>query len=413
MSIFPISLNVATVDVVTDDKFVCVTETTNSPDTMVLKVYTYNGQIVTNVGIGSIMMMNFSYYYVKIVGGVPNDSGFRIVDIYGNGDTRIDIGLGIPIASVDDDGQQWGYVGTIVNGDPTIPTVYKYNLSDNTLVSFGPVGTNTYCNTRVQYYNNRVYYNDGASSYYQYIRSVDQDGQNTINVVIAYYYKDFKIYNGILYILNVFGDISCYNVQTDTSQQFDPTYVSSIGSPIGAAYTQNQGYMVYADPKGNVFMNTFRITLPSLITLPYRYSSSFNELPIYLYFQDYPYFDISNSKNLMVALEYINLQSNRIEYEPFSITITCQSFANFNTFDGKNSTNDGLLYRGPYVKTGDFIQLPINTNISSNTIGCPVPYLTNAYQLNINIIVTDKDGNNYAYDSSYGEITLVFYNYKE
>jgi hypothetical protein len=42
-----------------------------------------------------------------------------------------------------------------------------------------------------------------------------------------------------------------------------------------------------------------------------------------------------------------------------------------------------------------------------------VPYLINGSQLNINVIVTDKDGNNYAFDSGYGEITLVFYNYKE
>jgi hypothetical protein len=146
--------------------------------------------------------------------------------------------------------------------------------------------------------------------------------------------------------------------------------------------------------------------LPVYLPYRFRYQGQYNGQ---LHIPDIPFFDTTNSRNLMVAVEYLHLITDASN--PHTFTISSLSLSTQYYYNTSNIQTDGIIFTSPPTGTIDSNTYVIyhNTNITSSTISNPIPNLMNYSDGNISILIETDTGGEVS--ASFFEIVLLFYRY--
>jgi hypothetical protein len=291
-----------------------------------LNIYLYdiNGNFINSVDIGSsltqqnitsfqgIMNFNNSGPYIYLL-AFPNDNSVYGID--GSHNIQyIDTftSVPVPICSVIKApySDPHYYFGASCDGDVLSPTIYSTNEN------FTPLGENAIFPVRLQFWNDGtndfLYFNNGASySGLQDICRVDLDGNNFQVLISSVYYQDFKVENSQITVTSNFNisifDLTgrflqvIYQIPNSTVSLNKSMFNGDTNPPV-QNFTFNDGL------SSSTQLNSTRTSVPLIVNLPYKYSTTVIPSTNIINIPDIPLFNHKNAKNLMVAIEYINIQ---------------------------------------------------------------------------------------------------------
>jgi hypothetical protein len=332
MSILPITVTSQNTDFsaqdIQYDGNICIIMSTglynHFQPTYLLNIYLYdiNGNFINSVDIGSSLtqqnissfqgIMNFDntsgYVYLlafpheNSVYGIDNSYNIEYIDTFTS--------VPVPICSVINApySDPHYYFGAFCDGDVVSPTIYSTNEN------FTPLGENALFPVRLQLWNDGtndfLYFNNGTS-YLQDICSVDLNGNNLKVLISSVAYQDFKVENSQITVTSSFN-ISIFDLTGRFLQviyQIPNSSVSLNKSMFNAdTYPLVQNFTFTDGASSSTQLNSTRTSVPLIVNLPYKYSTTVIPSTNIINIPDIPLFNHTNAKNLMVAIEYINIQ---------------------------------------------------------------------------------------------------------
>jgi len=378
MSIFPVSIPNPIIDIASDDQYLYTLDTTSKTVT----IYDLYGNYTDNFVLDTVETL----YFLSCTGGsiyIANDT--QVLLVFFPGYTIQFNGISSGITSITINTDAGYYILGLNNQTPSVVAFDTVSL--NPIPDFPTYGSSS-GPTRVQYYNSILYFNDTNNIY----KVPDLTSIDVTLLVGVYNNTDFKIYNDILFVSQ--GSV-VYRYDLNGINLGRYIYLSSPScfTPYGNVIYYGSGHSI----------NTYRYIQPSLIQLPYRYSitTAPDNNIIDLNIPDLPFLESVNSRNLMVGIEYLNIEPNEDTF--FTLKITSKSLSNYYSFDGDNYTNDGLLYLGN-------VRSIVQNNITSDTICYPIPYFRGtAIDLNFRCIDANNNISNVLLKTI--SISLIFYRY--
>jgi len=288
-------------------------------------LYDYNGNLLNTIDIGSSLtrqnigsfqgIMNFAnsgpYRYLlafpndNSVYGIDNSYNIQYIDTFNSVPIRICSVINAPY------NDPHYYFGAFCDGDVVSPTIYSTNEN------FTPLGENAIFPVRLQFWNDGtndfLYFNNGTSySGLQDICRVDLDGNNFQVLISSVLYQDFKVGGNSQITLTSGSNISIFDLTGRFLQVIYQNPNSTISINKSAynddVYPAVQNFTFNNGASSSTQLNSTRTSVPLIVNLPYKYSTTVIPSSHIISIPDIPLFNHTNAKNLMVAIEYINIK---------------------------------------------------------------------------------------------------------